>query len=241
VLDSWTATDLSDESRKLFYQAAIARQAEIEKGAKAVRLHGLIFGTCSLLVAAIATTSAAAVYFKTPVPNPMGYALIDATSGAIVRPVPTKDAPSLYPESVRLRAIRDFIVACESYVPQTWREIDWHSCMIHSAPDEQKRRDADIGQYGPRYPRNVFGPTGWAMPTTFLAFVKEGEIGTETNKTYRYQIRYERTEVLNGKETRPHYTANLSFQFHPELKETDADRLLNETGFQAISFSTVKD
>ena len=79
------------------------------------------------------------------------------------------------------------------------------------------------------------------MPTAFLAFVKEGEIGTETNKTYRYQIRYERTEVLNGKEKRPHYTANLSFQFHPELKETDADRLLNETGFQAISFSTVKD
>jgi VirB8 protein len=239
--DSWISTDLADESRKLFYEAAIARQSEIEKSAKAVRLHGLIFGSGCLVVAAVAIASAAGVYFKTPVPNPMGYALIDTTSGAIVRPVPAQDAPNLFTESVRLRGIRDFIVACESYVPQTWATLDWHSCMIHSTPDEQKRRDADIGQFGARYPRTVFGPTGWAMPTQFLAFVKLGEVGTATNRTYQYQVRYERTEVVNGRESHPHYTANVTFQFHPELKETDADRLLNETGYQATSFSTVKD
>ena len=140
-----------------------------------------------------------------------------------------------------MRALRDFIVACESYIPQTWATLDWHNCMVHSTLDEQKRRDADIGQYGPRYPRTVFGPTGWAMPSAFLAFSKLGEIGTVTNRTYQYQVRYERTEVINGKETRPHYTALVTFAFHPELKESAADRLLNETGFQAISFSTVKD
>ena len=239
--NTWISGEPSDESRKLIYEAALAKQAEIEKCAKAVRFHGLIFGSGGLFVAAIAIASAASVYHKTPVPTPMGYALIDATSGAIVRPVPTQDAPSLFTESVRHRAMRDFIVACESYVPQTWATLDWHNCMIHATPDEQKRRDADIGQFGPRYPRTVFGPAGWAMPTAFLAFVKLGESGTVSNKTYQYQVRYERTEVVNGKESRPHYTALVTFAFHPELKESDADRLLNESGFQAVSFSTVRD
>ena len=112
--DSWISTDLSDDSRKLFYEAAIARQSEIEKSAKAVRFHGLIFGSIGMLVGVVGVVSAAGVYFKTPVPNPMGYALIDTSSGAIVRPVPAEDAPNLFPESVRLRAIPDFIVACPS-------------------------------------------------------------------------------------------------------------------------------
>ena len=102
--------------------------------------------------------------------------------------------------------------------------------MIHAAPDEQKRRDADIGQFGPRYPRTVFGPAGWAMPTAFLAFVKLGESGTVSNKTYQYQVRYERTEVVSGKESRPHYGA-CHLRIPPGTEESDADRLL-KAGFR---------
>jgi type IV secretory system VirB8-like protein len=240
--NAWMSGEPNDESRKLIYEAALAKQKAIELHAKAVRAHGLIFGLGALVYAGIATLAAAYVYYRVPPPNPLGYALIDGSEGAVVRPVPARDAPSLFTEAVRRRAIRDFIAACEGYVPQTWVTMDWHNCMVHATPAEQKRREADIGQFGPRFPAKQFGQAGWAMPSQFFSFVKLKEDGTDTNRTYEYEIRYERTEVINGgKASRPHYTARVTFAFHPELKESDADRLLNETGFQAISFSTVKD
>ena len=41
--NTWISGEPSDESRKIIYEAALAKQAEIEKSAKAVRFHGLIF------------------------------------------------------------------------------------------------------------------------------------------------------------------------------------------------------
>lgn len=240
--NTWMTGEPSDDSRKLIFEAALAKQAEIEKSAKTVRAIGFMSGAAGLFVGAVGVLAAAMVYYKTPVPNPMGYALIDSTEGVIVRPVSAKDAPNLYSEAVRRRAIKDMISACESYIPQTWASLDWHNCMVHSTPDEQKRREMDIGQFGPRYPSKIFGQNGWAAPSNFFSFVKLAEDGTDTNRTYEYLVRYERTEVINGGiVNRPHYTARITFAFHPELKESDADRLLNESGFLAISFSTVKD
>ena len=114
--------------------------------------------------------------------------------------------------------------------------------MLQATPDEQKRRAADIGVAGaPHYPPGIFGPAGWAMPTDFLSFVKLAETGTAPNQTFNYQVRYARTEVINGHERRPRYTAMVTFAFHPELRISDADRLINPPGLQVISFSTVKD
>jgi type IV secretory pathway component VirB8 len=53
--------------------------------------------------------------------------------------------------------------------------------------------------------------------------------------------RYERTEVVDGKETRSRYTAQVYFERHPELAMSPQDRRLNTDGFVATSFSTTKD
>lgn len=234
---AWPAEELSDASRDAFYKAALARREGAEQDAKAVRSLGLIVGAGGVIVGLLGIAACLVVYLKTPVPPPPGYIMVDRSTGWVDQPVTAKDAPKLFPEAVRERAMRDFIIACESYVPETWAKLDFHACMIQATPDEQKRRAQDIGRNGTHYPPAVFGPTGWAMPTDFLSFVKLGETG----QTFSYQVRYQRTEVMNGRETRARYTAELSFQFHPELKISNADRLINPSGLQVISFSTVKD
>lgn len=238
---SWTADELSDDSREAFFKAAVARQTSSERDAASIRKLGMIFGASGLLVGVLGISAGLMVYVKTPIPEPPGYILVNSTTGAIEAPVKAKDAPRLFTESVRQRAMRDFIIACESYIPATWARLDYHACMLYATPDEQKRQAADIGINGPHYPVTIFGQAGWAMPTSFLSFVNLGEVGKEPNQTFHYEVRYERTEVENGKETRPRYTAHVHFQFHPELKIDKADRLINHTGFQALSFSTVRD
>ncbi|MEA2728398.1 MAG: type secretion system protein VirB8 [Acetobacteraceae bacterium] len=238
---AWPAADLTDQSREAFHRAALARWESAQQDTKAIRRHGLIFGAAGLAAGVLGVAAGLVAYLKTPVPPPPGYIMIDRSTGWIDQPVAAKDAPRLFPEMVRERAIRDFIVACESYVPQTWAKLDFHACMIQATPDEQKRRAQDIGRDGSHYPPSVFGPTGWAMPTDFLSFVKLGQTGTEPNQTFSYQVRYQRTEVANGQETRARYTAEIVFSFHPELKISAADRLINPSGFQAVSFSTVRD
>jgi hypothetical protein len=238
---AWVAEDLSDTSREAFYQAALNRRESAEADTKAIRNHGLIFGLGGLAVGLFGIAAALVVYVKTPVPDPPGYILMDSSTGWIDRPLSAKDAPKAFPETIREASLRNFIGQCESYVPETWAKLDWHACMIQATPAEQKRREEDIGRNGPRYPVAVFGPTGWAMPTDYLSFVKLGEMGSAPNQTFHYQVRYQRTEVTNGRETRARYTADASFQFHPELRMSVTDRLINPSGLQVISFSTVKE
>jgi type IV secretory pathway component VirB8 len=238
---AWPSDELSDASREAFYKAALERRESAERDTRMMGRYGLIFGAGCLVMGIIGMASGLVAYMKTPVPAPPGYIMMDRSTGWIDQPIAAKDAPRLFSETVRERAMRDFIVACESYVPQTWTKLDYHACMIQASPDEQKRRAADIGLNGPHYPVSIFGAAGWAMPTDFLSFVKLGAIGAVPNQTFSYQVRYARTEVTNGRETRPRYTAMLTFQFHPELKIGNADRLINPSGLQVISFSTVKD
>jgi len=237
----WAADTLTDDGRDLFYKAALDRRASAEMDSRKVRQLGLIFGCAGLMMGLVGVVAGASVYLKTPVPPPPGWIFVDKSTGVIDPPVAARDAPRLFPETIRDRALRDFITACESYVPETWARLDFHACMIMATPAEQKRRADDIGRDGSRYPPKTFGPAGWAMPSAFQAFTRRDVTGVEPNQTFHYQVRYERTEISAGKETRPRWTADVYFQFHPELKMTDPDRLLNPYGFQAIAFSTTRD
>jgi hypothetical protein len=238
---AWPAEDLSDASRDAFYQAALARREGTEHDARAARNLGLIVGAGGVAAALLGIGAGLIVYLKTPVPPPPGYILIDKSTGWIDQPVAAKDAPALFPETVRERAMRDFIIACQSYVPETWAKVDWHACMIQATPDEQKRLASGMGKNGADYPPSIFGPNGWAMPTAFPSFQLRGSAGTGAAQTFSYEVRYVRTEVMNGRETTARYTAEIAFSFHPELKISNADRLINPSGLQVISFSTVKD
>jgi VirB8 protein len=239
--EAWPAEALTDTSHEALFKASLARYESAERDADTIRRNSRLSLAGGLALGLMGMGYGLVVQIRAPVQEPPQYILVHDTLGTIDRPLGAVDVPRVFGETVRERALRDFIVACESYVPETWQRLDFHACMILATPAEQKRRDADIGRLGPHYPPSVFGVAGWAMPTKFLAFVKLGEVGTAPSQTFHYQVRYERTEIESGRETRPHYTADVTFSFRPELKISADDRLLNPAGTQVISFSTTKD
>ena len=232
-LDETHPAQLDEEAREVFFRAAVARLNSIEADAKAIRKLGIRFGAAGLLAAIITSTAAAAVFLTKPQPPPPGFVLVDRQSGVIGPATAAPDAPKLFGEMTNQRALHDFIMRCTGFVPETWR-LDFHACMVMASPEQQQRLAVALSPGGPDYPPDLFGKSGWAMPTRFLAFVRHE---TGSGSTLHYQVRYERTEVANGRETRPHYTADVQFQWHPERPMAAEDRLLNPGGFQCVSFS----
>jgi VirB8 protein len=129
--------------------------------------------------------------------------------------------PASYPNSARTKQITAPDRKSQSF-PASFL---YH----HSSPSNSHRN-----------PQPVAGKPQ-ATITKFTEFRKLGEAGVNPNQTFHYQVRYERVEVINGKETRPHWTAQVYFQFHPELRATPNDRLINPYGLQVVSFSTTPD
>jgi type IV secretory pathway component VirB8 len=242
-MDKWVSETLSDNGQLAFYKAARERQEAKEHDRRAFNRLGYFVGFGGLAGGLMAMAAALIVAVKMPPEQPQKYVLVDKASGAIVAAVDAKDAPLLYPESVRYAELRELLIACEGYIPQSWAKADFHLCMIRLTADEQKRRILDIGVDGQRYPPRLFGPTGYAMPSDFPlgAFVKLATTGNPPNEVYHYAVRYERTEVMAGVEQHARYTADVVFTFRPDLKINGTDALANPSRMQVISFSTIKD
>jgi type IV secretory pathway component VirB8 len=239
--DTWQSEPLTDESAAAFFKASADRWSEADKAARNGRRDRTRFATCMGAMGVLGMAAALTVYIKTPVPKPPEWVVLHDQSGVVDRPIAAADAPRLFNEATRQRVLREFITRCTSYVSETWARFDFHACMIMATPEQQKRFDKDIGPGARSYPPVVFGANGWARASKFPAFDLQETTGTEPNQLYHYQVRYERTEVVAGKETRPRYTAHVYFSFHPDLPMSDADRSLNLEGFQATSFSTTAD
>lgn len=242
-MDTWVSETLSDAGQEALFKAARERQAATEVDRSERRTLGFWVGAAGMVVAVGAIAALVVIASKQPQERPEKYTLIDKASGAIAPAVDAKDAPLLYPESVRRAELRALIIACEGYVPQSWAKMDFHLCMIRLTPGEQKRRNLDIGVDGPRYPPKSFGSLGYAMPTDFPlgAFVLLGTTGTAPNEIYHYTVRYERTEIVNSVETHARYSADVVFTFRPDLKINAPDALANPGRMQVESFSTIRD
>lgn len=235
---TWTSEMLSEEAQKAFFAAARSRQEAQEHDAVVSRRDRFTYCIAASAFAVLCAASTFVMAIRQPKPQPPHWVLLSEHSGIAQEAVPQKDAPKLFNENTRLTAIRDFITACESYIPETWARMDYHACMIRATPDEQRRREADIGRGGKRYPPAIFGDHGWAMPTDFLAMRPLEVTGNPPNQIFHYKARYERTEMTNGRPAHPRWTADIYFTLQPDLPMTDADRLLNLVGMQTVSFST---
>jgi type IV secretory pathway component VirB8 len=239
--DSWQSEPLTDESAAAFFKASLDRWNAADKASRDGKRDRNLFSGCMGAMGLLGMACGLTVYIRTPVPKPPEWVVLHDQTGVVDRPIAAADAPRLFNEATRQRALRAFITRCTSYVSETWARLDFHACMIMATPDQQKRFDKDIGPGGRSYPPTVFGANGWARATKFTAFELQDTTGTAPNQLFHYEVRYERTEVVNGKETRPRYTAHVYFSFHPDLPMLDADRSLNLEGFQATSFSTTPD
>ena len=241
-LSAWPSQALAEDSQEAFFQAIRERRASAARDAEAVRRMGKAGWYSGAAVGLIGVLAALTVYLKSPLPPPPGYILVDRTTGAMDPPVAAVDAPRVFSDIVRERALRDLIINCESYIPQSFARFDYHACMVMATPAEQQRLEAEIGAKGTRFPPNVFGANGWAMPVGFQKFTDKGDIGSGVNKLFHYEVRYERAEIVNGgKEQRVRYTAIVDFSFHPELRISAPDRLINPAGIQVVAYSTTPD
>jgi type IV secretory pathway component VirB8 len=239
--EGWQSDTLDEPSQEAFFKAATARQDGIEKtSAKALQLAGWL--ACGGVTVGLLGMGAGLVaYLKTPAQQPPGYIYIDRSNGTFFNPISANQVAATYPEAVFRSAIRDFVVACESYIPQTWKDVDYHSCMIRATPEEQKRRAAEIGKGGDRYPPTVFGEGGYAMPLRFSLMQFQGKTGTGHQTTYSYKVRYVRSETVQNRSVLVPWSADIVFQMRPELNISGEDRLINPTGMQTLSFSPGKD
>jgi len=238
---SWRSEPLSDESAAAFFQASLDRWKAADKAARDGKRDRNLYGACMGAMGLIGMTCGLTAYIKTPAAGPPDWIVMHDQTGVADRPIAAADAPRLFNEATRQRALREFITRCTSYVSDTWARFDFHACMIMATPEQQKRFANDIGPGARDYPPTVFGANGWARASKFTAFALQDTTGTDPNKLFHYEVRYERTEVAAGKETRARYTAHVYFSFHPDLPMSDADRSLNLEGFQATSFSTTAD
>jgi hypothetical protein len=242
---AWAAEDLTDDSREAFYAAARQHQAAAERADRSNSRLWQIVGCAGVVIGLIGMGAAFDAIHHAPMQQPPGYVVMDKTTGWISQPMTALDAPQAFSEIIRERAIRGFLYACQSYIPETWWTQDYHACMLMATPAEQKRLAAEIGTSdAPDYPPTLF-PRGYANiasgPQFEIHDQNLGSTGNPPNVTWSYEVRYTRTEVVNGQEAQVPYTARIALQFHPELKMSRSDREINPAGVQVVSFSTVKD
>lgn len=237
----WTAETLDEQSADAFFKATKAHQQAMEEAGRAHRRLGFVVGVYGIAAGLLGIGAGLVAYVKTPVPPPPGYIFIDRSDGAFFNPISANAVAAAYPESVRRKAIRDFIVACESYIPQTWATIDFHACMIMASPNAQKQEAADIGKNGERYPPAMLGADGLATIERFSEIKQGGVKGSGASAIYAYNVRYVRAETAHNRQTLVPWSAQIVFEFRPDMGINADDRLINPSGLQVISFSTVRD
>ena len=240
---SWTNDLLAEPNLDAFYKANQENREAAEKNRRATARNTTILSIGGIVIGLLGMLSATITHIKTPVAEPPKYIPFDSRTAWFGEATNARDLPKLYTANTREAALRTFIIACESYIPQTWASIDYHSCALFSTPAEQRRREALNGMKdSPEYPPNMF-KNGWAMPDVFpkTGFVKTGETGTDPTKVYESRVRYQRTELSSTVSTENWYTAIVTFTFRPDLKMSDEDRRINPTGLQVINLIRTRD
>lgn len=169
------------------------------------------------------------------------YTTINSDDGIIRESYGAKDAPNHFSEQVIRRALRDYNDYRQRFVWQLDPETDHHVKML-STPEEQVRYADERAKQDPG---KRYGTTGYARviryPGNETAFTRRAK---GKDGTLEYEVRFVKGEVLASEPTRPietRWTARIDFQFHPELKMPDQDRLVNETGLMVISYNATED
>lgn len=165
------------------------------------------------------------------------FTVIDESSGTVRKSFGAKDAPDLFTDRVTRRYLTEYVELRERFVWQIDNEAD-HRVKIMSSPAEQARYAADRAKESPM---SRYGLNGYARVTKFVNFQLRSK---GKDKTFEYDVQFVKSEVLASNLTAAvttRMTARIVFQFHPELKMADQDRLHNEAGLMVISYSANPD
>ena len=223
----WAARPLSEAAKNAKHQQALELVAtNVLLGRHAI-IAGWSVGAVGALLAAV---SMACWYMLLPLKTTeYVLQLIDRTTGVISKPVGLEDAPKLFPQSTDEHYLWQYLLACESWVPENDRQND-HICKIMSSPDRQARyqewRDS------PASPMNTLGRDGHIDIDHLYFYPRKKE-----QSTLNYLVVFNRTawRGTSRLETQT-WTADFAFQYHPELPMLPDDRKINAPGMVVISY-----
>jgi hypothetical protein len=237
-IEAWQAEPLTPEMREQHYAAAQSFAGELEKTGRAYRRNGFWSGIAGATIGVLGIASATWMFFQ-PVP-PQRYIEVDSSTGWIGETAGPQDAPKLFGDRVTESALRSYIEDREAFVPET-DDLAFHRVAIKSVPEEQARYAA---RHDPRRspetaPFAIYGRSGFSRVDNFH-LTKRGM--DPKTRTYDYVVHFFKQAAIQGQVGLPKaWTAEMQFQFHPELAMSQPDRLLNETGLQVVAYTSYPD
>ena len=228
-LTPWAAQPLSEATKKTTHQAALNLTAEsVLLGRHAIFVGWIVGGAGLALFAASIALWAYLLPLKTSVHD---FDLIDRTTGIISKPLSVEDAPRFFPQATDEHYLWQYLKACRSWIPEDDREND-HICKIMSSPQQQAKYQE--WRNLPSSPMNAIKNEGHVDIDNLHFYPR-----ADDRNTHNYLITYDLTrwrgdQILN-KQT---WTADIAFQWHPELPMRAADREYNAGGMVVVDFNT---
>ena len=195
--------------------------------------HQRRLGVASLVVGAagliVGLAGVGAVIVMLPLKQTVvKFVTVDSSTGWVGEAVGARDAPKMFNERVAHQYLRQYLEAREGYNPID-DQRQWDTVKAMSSADEFENYNA--WRKSELAPVKQLGSNGHVDITNF-SFSKPIH---EKNDTWSYTVRYQRREVKgqNVSQFRP-WHADIEFQWHPEMTQSEPDSEVNAGGMQVL-------
>lgn len=229
------ASALTDGDKQRLYSEANEYRAERAMMGAAALKAGFWIGGIGATIGVLGMVCAATLFpLKT---REVEYYTVNQNTGYVGPSVGAKDAPTLFNQQVAEFALREYVELRENYQFET-DPIAFHRVTLMSSPDEQVRYKAMHD--APMAPARALRDHGYVQTTNFQFWL----VGDGKAKTREYVVKFDRYEMHAGQPAPLRgdpYTAQVSFQFHPEYPMSAPDRRLNVYGLQVTSYRVEAD
>jgi len=230
----WRAEPLAQAARNEKFQQVMNLRAESVLLGRA----GILTGWCLFLLGlALFVGSIVGWLLFLPLKTvEVKFYAVDRSTGIIAEPVSIKDAPTLFSEVTDHHYLKEYILACEQWVPVMDAQ-NWRKCQLMSSVDQQARYS--VWRAKATSPPKALGKTGYVQIENFRYHPQA--IDQKTNSRH-YVVQFDRS-VWRGseKDKTQTWSADIVFQWWPSLPMRPIDRDANPGGFQVLSYSASSD
>jgi type IV secretion system protein VirB8 len=234
-LTPWRSEALADADKKqLFADGNRFQEDRFLMGRAALRVGFWVGGTGAAIGVAGMVCAATLFPLKTRV---VEYYTVNQSTGYVGPSVGATDAPTLFTQQVAEAALQTYVEQRENYLFET-DGLAFHRVTLMSTPDEQARYKTMHDE--PKAPARALRDRGYIQIENFQFW----PVGEGKAKTREYIVKFDRRVMPAGQPVPTKgdpYTAQISFQFHPEYPMALPDRRLNVTGLQVMSYRVHSD
>lgn len=226
----WHSEALTDESKKRLFAEANSLQADRYLMGRAALRAGCWVGSVGCLVGVCGMVAAATLFpLKT---REVADHTVNQNTGYVGPSVGAADAPTLFSPQVTEGALQAYTELRENYLFET-DALAFHRVTLMSTPDEQVRYKEMHDDA--RAPFHALHDHGYIQVDNFEFW----PVGDGKSKTHEYVVKFDRRVMISGQPVPlkgERWTVQMAFQFHPEYLMAVADRRLNPTGLQVMSY-----